>query len=99
MCALVDGLGGDGDRYNGRIDAADTAAGHVDIGDGVGGVLDGWGRYLEASGHGRGGRCVVRWGLKWREKSVELKKINLRTNAVQNHHGGIKSIGTLVKVR
>eukprot|EP00956_Cyclotella_meneghiniana_P007340 scaffold9965_cov69-Cyclotella_meneghiniana.AAC.21 len=21
----------------------------------------GWGRYLEAAGHGRGGRCVVRW--------------------------------------
>eukprot|EP00956_Cyclotella_meneghiniana_P030071 scaffold74877_cov38-Cyclotella_meneghiniana.AAC.1 len=32
------------------------------------------------------------------QKSVEMIKINLRTNGVQNHHGGIKSIGTLVKV-
>eukprot|EP00956_Cyclotella_meneghiniana_P037991 scaffold147500_cov90-Cyclotella_meneghiniana.AAC.1 len=62
VCALVDGLGGDCDRCGRGMDAADTAAGRVDIGDGVGGVWDGWGRYLEASGHGRGGRCVVRWG-------------------------------------
>eukprot|EP00956_Cyclotella_meneghiniana_P038253 scaffold150917_cov36-Cyclotella_meneghiniana.AAC.2 len=66
---------------------------------GFGGVWGGWGRYLETAGHGRGGGCVVCRGKKWREKSVELKKSQVRTNGVQNHHGGIKSIGTLVKVR
>eukprot|EP00956_Cyclotella_meneghiniana_P000776 scaffold849_cov42-Cyclotella_meneghiniana.AAC.1 len=33
------------------------------------------------------------------KRALSSKKINLGTNGVQNHHGGIKSIGTLVKVR
>eukprot|EP00956_Cyclotella_meneghiniana_P042089 scaffold248351_cov96-Cyclotella_meneghiniana.AAC.1 len=101
MCALVDGLGGDGDRYDGRIDAADTAAGRVDIGDGVGGVWGCWGRYLEAAGHGRGGGSVVCCAKNGKKRALSSKKsqVRVRTNGVQNHHGGIKSIGTLVKAR
>eukprot|EP00956_Cyclotella_meneghiniana_P001827 scaffold2010_cov46-Cyclotella_meneghiniana.AAC.1 len=38
-------------------------------------------------------------GLKNGEKrALSSKKSQVRTNGVQNHHGGIKSIGTLVKL-
>ena len=66
---------------------------------GFGGVWGGWGRYLEAAGHGRGGGCVVRWAKNGEKRALSWKKSQVRTNGVQNHHGGIKSIGTLVKVR
>ena len=57
----VSSPGGDGDRYGRRITAAGTASGSEGIREGVGWVWGGWGRYSEAAGHGRGGRCVVRW--------------------------------------
>eukprot|EP00956_Cyclotella_meneghiniana_P032007 scaffold86043_cov36-Cyclotella_meneghiniana.AAC.1 len=80
--ALVSGLGGDFDRCGGRITAPDTAAGSEGIRDGVGWVWGGWGRYLEAAGHGRGGRCVVRWAKNGEKRALSLKKIDLRTNAL-----------------
>ena len=61
ISSLVNSLGGDGDRYGGRITAAGTAAGSEGIREGVGWVWGGWGRYSEANGHGRGGGCVDRW--------------------------------------
>ena len=100
--SLVPSLGGDGDRYGGRIDAADTPVRRRGIRDGVGRVWCGLGWLGPLFGGCRpwSGWWMCRLlGKKWREKSVELKKSQVRTNGVQNHHGGIKSIGTLVKVR
>ena len=55
----VSSIGGDGDRYGGRITAAGTASGSEGVREGVGWVWGGWGRYSEAAGHGRGGRWFV----------------------------------------
>ena len=68
--SLVGSLGGDGDRYGGRITAAGTAAGSEGIREGVGWVWGGWGRYLEAAGHGRGGGFVVRWAKNGEKRAL-----------------------------
>eukprot|EP00956_Cyclotella_meneghiniana_P009368 scaffold12961_cov56-Cyclotella_meneghiniana.AAC.4 len=58
---LVLNLGGNGDRYGGRIATDDIPAGSRGVRDGVGKVWGGLGGYMDAAGHGRGGGCVVRW--------------------------------------
>ena len=76
VCSMFRSLGGDCDRCGGRIDAADTARGSEGIREGVGWVWGGWGRYLEAAGHGRGGRCVVRSAENGEKRALRTKKIN-----------------------
>eukprot|EP00956_Cyclotella_meneghiniana_P000122 scaffold201_cov48-Cyclotella_meneghiniana.AAC.3 len=100
--SLVPSLGGDGDRYGGRIDAADTPVRRQGIRDGVVRVWCGLGWLGPLFGGCRpwSGWWMCRLSGKNSEKrALSSKKSQVRTNGVQNHHGGIKSIGTLVKVR
>ena len=75
--SLVGSLGGDCDRCGRWINATAAAASRGDIRDGVGWIWGGLGGCLEAAGHGRGGGGRDLSGKKWREKSVEHKKIKL----------------------
>eukprot|EP00956_Cyclotella_meneghiniana_P012214 scaffold17334_cov57-Cyclotella_meneghiniana.AAC.1 len=57
---------------------------------GFGVVWGGWGRYLEAADHGRGGGCVVCWAKNGEKRALSSK--NLKSAPMV-----FKSIGTLVE--